>query len=435
MLIPSSTLARLGALWLASAVAVSIWPLFLLQWLGMSAALAVFVLGDGLIAVRRVSMRIERAVPGSAPLGVWLEVRLRLHNEGRMPLALDVVDHYPSGCAVDNLPRRVNATARGWVEFTYRLRPETRGDLHFGTVVLRVDSPLHLWQRQVRLGSPALLRVYPNFAALTRYALFATDHRLSQMGVLQRRRRGEGLDFDQLREYREGDAQRKIDWKASQRFARLISREYQDDRDQQVVFLIDCGRRMRAKDGEYSHFDHALDATLLLAYVGLRQGDAVGLLTMSTAGTWIPPRKSHAAIHTLLNAVYGLQPGLLTSDYEQAAIELSRRLKKRALVVIISNLRDEDDRALVPALRLLQKRHLVLFASLRERALDAAIAAPVENYEQALTHAAAVEYRRRRDAAFAQLKHGDVVCLDVPPEKLALALVNQYLEVKRSGRL
>ena len=86
-------------------------------------------------------------------------------------------------------------------------------------------------------------------------------------------------------------------------------------------------------------------------------------------------------------------------------------------------------------MRLLQKRHLVLFASLRERALDAAIAAPVENYAQALTHAAAVEYRRRRDAAFAQLKHGDVVCLDVPPDKLALALVNQYLEVKRSGRL
>jgi len=159
--------------------------------------------------------------------------------------------------------------ARGWVELTYRLRAESRGDLHFGAVDVKVDSPLGLWQRRVRVGSPAVLRVYPNFAALSRYALFATDHRLSQMGVLQRRRRGEGLDFDQLREYHEGDAQRKIDWKASQRFARLISRDYQDERDQQIVFLIDCGRRMRAKDGEYSHFDHALDATLLLAYVGL----------------------------------------------------------------------------------------------------------------------------------------------------------------------
>jgi uncharacterized protein (DUF58 family) len=435
MLIPSSALVRWTLLWLISAVAVSMWSMLTVHWLAVSAVFALAVLSDTLLSARRVSLDVRRWVPGSAPLGVWIEIRLRLDNRDRLRLSCELFDHYPPGCAVEGLPRHVVAAPRGWVELAYRLRAESRGDLHFGTVDIKVDSPLGLWQRRVRAGSPEVLRVYPNFAALSRYALFATDHRLSQMGVLQRRRRGEGLDFDQLREYREGDAQRKIDWKASQRFARLISRDYQDERDQQVVFVVDCGRRMRAKDGEYSHFDHALDATLLLAYVGLRQGDAVGLMTMSTTTTWLAPHKSQAMIHQLLNAVYGLQPTLLTSDYQQAAIELSRRLKKRALVVIISNLRDEDDTALLPALRLLQKRHLVLFASLRERALDDTIAAPVENYDEALTHAAAVDYRRQRDAAFVRLKQGDVVCLDVAPERLALALVNQYLEVKRSGRL
>jgi uncharacterized protein (DUF58 family) len=352
-----------------------------------------------------------------------------------MQLSCEVFDHHPAACAVEAMPRRVSVAGQGWVELTYRLRAEARGDLSFDRASIRVDSPLALWQRQLRAAEPAVLRVYPNFAALSRYALFATDNRLSQMGVLQRRRRGEGLDFDQLREYQEGDAQRKVDWKASQRFQRLISREYQDERDQQVVFLVDCGRRMRAKDGDYSHFDHALDATLLLAYVGLRQGDAVGLMTMSGENLWLAPHKSQAMIQRILNAVYGLQPTLLTTDYQQAALQLTARLRKRALVVIISNLRDEDDHALQPALRLLQKRHLVLFASLREQALDKAIAAPVNTYEDALTQAAAVDYRRSRDAAFSRLKMGDVVCLDVPPERLALALVNQYLDVKRSGRL
>jgi uncharacterized protein (DUF58 family) len=140
-------------------------------------------------------------------------------------------------------------------------------------------------------------------------------------------------------------------------------------------------------------------------------------------------------VNQILNQVYGLQPGLLTSDYHQAAVELSKRLKKRALVVLISNLRDEDDDSLLPALRLLQKRHLVLFASLRERALDQAAATPVEDFEAALTHSAAIEYRIRRDAAFRRLKQGNVVCLDVAPQRLALALVNQYLDVKRSGQL
>jgi uncharacterized protein (DUF58 family) len=401
----------------------------------VSAVFGVLALGDLLLAARRTPLQARRVLPASAPLYVWIEVRLHVSNPDRMRVSCEAFDHHPPEGAIEGLPRGLEIPAGGWAEFSYRLRPTTRGDLRFGPLALRLYSPLGLWQRRVRIGEPSILRVYPNFAALTRYALFATDNRLSQMGVLQRRRRGEGLDFDQLREYREGDSQRKIDWKASQRLQKLISREYQDERDQQVVFLIDCGRRMCAKDDDCSHFDHALDATLLLAYVGLRQGDAVGLMTMSGQHLWLAPRKSHAMVSLILNRVYGLQPGLLTSDYHQAAVELSKRLKKRALVVLISNLRDEDDETLLPALRLLQKRHLVLFASLRERALDETVLAPVEDFEDALTHGAAVEYRLRRDAAFRRLRQGNVVCLDVPPQRLALALVNQYLEVKRSGQL
>jgi len=434
-LIPSVQLLRLSLVWMLASLAASIWQQLNTAWTGASVVLAAMMLGDLLLSLRPLRLDVRRDLPASAPIYVWIEVRLHLSNPHRMRVSCDAFDHHPPECAVEGLPRALVIPHGGWAEFNYRLRPTSRGDLRFGLLELRVHSPLTLWQRSVRLGEPSNLRVYPNFAALTRYALFATDNRLSQMGVLQRRRRGEGLDFDQLREYREGDSQRKIDWKASQRLHKLISREYQDERDQQVVFIVDCGRRMRAKDDDCSHFDHALDATLLLAYVSLRQGDAVGLMTMSGEHLWLAPRKSHAMVNHILNQVYALQPGLLTSDYHQAAVELSKRLKKRALVVLISNLRDEDDDTLLPALRLLQKRHLVLFASLRERALDQTVAAPVEQFEAALTHGAAIEYRLRRDAAFRRLKQGNIVCLDVPPQRLALALVNQYLDVKRSGQL
>jgi len=433
--IPSPLLVHLALLWVLAAVAASIWQEVNAAWTVVSILLGATVLGDLFLSTRRLRLEVWRRLPASAPLYVWIDVRLHLSNLHRARISCDAFDHHPLECTVEGLPRTLAIPPGGWAEFNYRLRPTSRGDLRFGLLELRVHSPLTLWQRRLRLGEPSTLRVYPNFAALTRYALFATDNRLSQMGVLQRRRRGEGLDFDQLREYREGDSQRKIDWKASQRLHKLISREYQDERDQQVVFLVDCGRRMRAKDDDCSHFDHALDATLLLAYVSLRQGDAVGLMTMSGPHLWLAPRKSHAMVNQILNQVYGLQPGLLTSDYHQAAVELSKRLKKRALVVLISNLRDEDDDTLLPALRLLQKRHLVLFASLRERALDETAAAPVQDFEAALTHGAAIEYRLRRDAAFRRLKQGNIVCVDVPPQRLALALVNQYLDVKRSGQL
>jgi uncharacterized protein (DUF58 family) len=434
-MVPSRHLVALSLLWLIAAVAVAIWPVARQAWLIGTAVLAAAVLLDLLLLALLPAPSARRTLPGSAALNVGIDVHLRLSNPGASRVHCKVYDHHPVECAVEGLPRGLRVPPRGWAEMSYRLRPTSRGNLEFGAVELRLGSPLALWQRRVRAGEPMLLRVYPNFAALAGYALLATDHRLSDVGILQRRRRGEGMDFDQLRAYREGDSLRKIDWKASQRLNKLISRDYQDERDQQIVFLVDCGRRMRARDDECSHFDHALDATLLLAYVGLRQGDSVGLMTMSGADRFVAPQRSREMVNRILNTVYDLQPGLLTSDYYRAAVALSKRVRKRALVVIISNLRDEDDDTLVPALRLLQRRHLVLFASLREKALDDAVLQPVHDFESALTHAAAVEHRAQREQAFQRLKLGNVVYLDVPPQKLAVSLVNQYLDVKRSGRM
>jgi uncharacterized protein (DUF58 family) len=435
VLLPSANLLRLALLWLVAAVAASIWTAGLFAFLVASAVLGVAAAADLLLLALLPAPAGARRLPGSAALNVWIDVHLRVANRGRLALDCEIHDHHPSECGIEGQPQSVTLPAGGWAEVTYRARPTNRGNLRFGPIEMRVASPLRLWQRRIRTGDASVLRVYPNFAALSGYALLATDNRLSDVGILQRRRRGEGMDFDQLREYREGDSQRKIDWKASQRMAKLISREYQDERDQQIVFLVDCGRRMRAKDDDCSHFDHALDATLLLAYVALRQGDSVGLMTMSGADRFLAPHRSRQTVSRILNTVYDLQPGMMTSDYYQAAVDLGRRLRKRALVVVLSNLRDEDDDTLLPALRLLQKRHLVLFASLREKVLDEALMLPVTDYESALTHAAAVDYRMQRDAAFRRLKLANVVCLDVPPQRLAVALVNQYLEVKRSGRL
>jgi uncharacterized protein (DUF58 family) len=216
---------------------------------------------------------------------------------------------------------------------------------------------------------------------------------------------------------------------------KLVSREYQDERDQQIVLLIDCGRRMNAQDAELAHFDYVLNAALLLAYVSLRQGDAVGFLAMAGETRWFAPRKSAATVSLILNRVYDLHPTLKTTDYYSAALELMKRLRKRALVVVLSNLRDEDDDTLAPALGLLQSRHLVLFASLREGILARALAARVDSFDRALTHAATAEYLQRRELAFRRLERGGAVCLDVEPAELPIALVNRYIDIKRSGRL
>ncbi len=248
-------------------------------------------------------------------------------------------------------------------------------------------------------------------------------------------RRGEGLDFHQLREYRSGDAMRQIDWHTSARYKRLISKEYQEERDQQIILLLDCGRRMLAQDDTLSHFDHSLNAVLLLAYVALRQGDALGLMTFSGDQRWLAPRKGMNAINLVLKTIYDLQPTLRTSDYLQAMTDLMQKQRKRALVVLISNLRDEDNAELLPAIQLLRKQHLVLLASLQETVIHQVLEQPVNNFNEALRYASTCHYLHQRHQAHDKLKSHRILHLDTTPEKLPVMMVNRYLEIKRSGLL
>jgi uncharacterized protein (DUF58 family) len=419
----------------ALAVAVSIYPDYFAYWSTLTGIVALVALLDVVVVLRLPAPPAARRVQGSLALGVPVEVTLRIHNPSRLPLACEVHDHHPASIESEGLPRPLALPPGKWGEIAYQAKPVARGEARFGRIELRVFSPLKLFQRKRLCGEPSPVRVYPNFRALARYTLLATDNRLSQIGVLQVRRRGEGMEFHQLREYRQGDSQRAIDWKATSRTAKLISREYEDEKDQRVLLVVDCGRRMASKDGELSHFDHTLNAALLLAHVALRQGDAVGMLTIGGVSRYCEPRKSIAAVHAIMNRMYDVEPTLAVPDYYRAASEVMRQLRRRALVILLTNLRDEDDDGLLPALALLRSRHLVVLASLREAILSRALAARVDSFDRAVTHAAAADYLALRERVFRRIGASGVMTLDVEPEKLPITLVNRYLELKRSGRL
>lgn len=421
--------------WFAVGVAVAIFPQWRIIWYGVAAAIALVALLDMWLLSYAAPLQVTRQVSGSLPVGVSSTVHLKIQNPGRSKLHFAVFDHYPASCEIEGLPQAATLDAGGWAQIDYRIRPLERGEQYFGQTQLLLRSPLRLWRRNRLLGSSAAVRIYPNFAEMANYALFATDNRLSMMGIRKRRRRGEGLDFHQLREYRDGDALRQIDWKATSRLKRLISREYQDERDQQVVFLIDCGRRMLAKDGELSHFDHALNAMLLLSYVALRQGDSVGFLAFAGMDRYLPPIKGATSINTMLNSVYDLQASTHVPDYARAATELLKRLRKRSLVILVTNLRDEDAEELRPAVSLLRSQHLVVLASLQERILTDVLEERITDFHSAVRLAATDLFLEERRLAHEAMKHYGVMVLDVAPEQLPISLVNRYLDIKLSGRL
>jgi uncharacterized protein (DUF58 family) len=419
----------------AISIAVSIYPEFQLPWLLGAAGFVCLAMLDAFAGLRLPPPVLVRQVPGSLALGVRSEVRMRVANAAAMRVRLELHDHHPPSFEAQGLPRRLELERAQWTELAYHVRPVARGESEFGAAEMRLHSPLGLWLVKKYSGNPSRVRVYPNFRALAKYTLLATDNRLSQIGVLQVRRRGEGTEFHQLREYRQGDSQRAIDWKATSRTARLIAREYEEEKDQRVLLVVDCGRRMASKDDDLSHFDHALNAALLLAHVALRQGDAVGLMTMAGIDRYVEPRKSVAAVNAILNRVYDIEPTLSVPDYDLAARDVMRRVRRRSLVIVLTNLRDEDDETLLPALKLLRTRHLVVLASLREAIISRALSARVDSFDRAVTHAAAADYLAARERSFRRIGAAGAVCLDVEPERLAISLVNRYLELKRGRRL
>jgi uncharacterized protein (DUF58 family) len=428
-------LLALGA-WTALGLACAWLPALMPAWQAAGVLLAGLAGADLWLLLATSSPDVRRRVPGIIPQGVWSEVRLDLANMAERPLRLDLHDLHPDDAEPSGLPATVALAPGGRLSLVYGLRAPTRGERRFAGCDLRLHSPAGLWGRRRRVGPAQQVRVYPNFAEIRHYTLLATSDHLAGLGVRRERRRGTGAEFHQLREYRRGDSLRQIDWKATSRMRKPITREYQDERDQRLVFMLDCGRRMRHRDrAGHAHLDEALNAMLLLAYVALRQGDAVGLLAYGGDERWLPPRRSPDTVQRLLRSVFDLQPSLTVADPLAAAQTLLQRQPRRALVVFLTNSRDEDHPELLRAVQVLRRRHLVLVADLREAALDAALAEPVRSETAALRFHAVHAYLEDRRRQHERLQHLGTRALDLRPDQLPAALLNAYASIKGSAAL
>ncbi len=432
---PTRALLAWLALLVVAGVAASFEPSFGPAFALCATALAFAAGADAALAWWAPRPEAERRVAPALAMRTRAPVTLTLTNPRRRALVARVHDEHPVHARSEGLPARVRVPPGARVELDYRLRPERRGAHAFGHVLLRIRSPLRLFERHDRVGAPEHVRALPDFRAVSGYQWLAAESRAGVLGIRRRPRRGEGLDFHQLREYRAGDSLRQIDWKTTARLRKAISREYQDERDQQVMFLLDCGRRMREVDGDRSHFDAALDAVLLLSHVALRQGDSVGLMTFAGASRWLAPRKGMAQATRILNAIHDLETTPRAADADAVARNLLARVRKRSLLVWVSNLRDDDAGELLPGLRLLARRHVVLLASLRESTLDAALAAPITDLGEALRVGSVHRYLSQRSRALHAARGCGAVLLDSEPAGLPVALVNGYLDVKAAGRL
>jgi uncharacterized protein (DUF58 family) len=390
----------------------------------------------------RAPLTLTRRLPHAFAVGAPVGVQVSLANPGPRTRRGRYFELADPSLEIPAMPLRFAVGPGEHETLEFSLTPTARGLKSFEGGQLRLRSILGLLDYNLRIGARESRRVFPDFKRQASLAWLATDRRLAELGIKNVRRRGEGTDFDQLTEYRAGDPVRHIDWKATLKHGRPITRVFQDERDQSVLFLLDCGRRMRADDTQSgigaSHFDQSLDALMLLTFVALASGDAVGAMTFGTAAGQekrFAPRKGRQTLNELMAALGDVEPSAIFSDYLDAAAEVMRRQRKRGLIVLITNCRDEDSVELLAALRLLRSRHVVVVANLREQIVGAIASQPLARPESVFEVAAALDYEQRRRDMLQRLAVGGAVLIDCEPRSLGVELVKRYTVLKRTGAI
>jgi uncharacterized protein (DUF58 family) len=427
---PSRALVLLLVAPLVLGVAVAadaslVWPM-----LATDGAIAAAALID-LALTRRRLVKITRKSDQVFSIGRANRVVLEVRSRARRALKLEIVDDLFERSDSADLPIAVRVPARGHVEVHYNVTPSHRGSYELGDHRVRYRSPLGLWIRQQRIPARSAVRVYPDVQAVRVYEALARADREVELVRATRRRGGES-EFECLREYTRDDEYRSIDWKATGRRRKLISRQYQLERNQSIVFALDCGRAMTPRVGSLPAFDHALNAALMLGYVAARGGDHVGIMTFADdVRAWVAPTGGAGAVRKLVRGSFDVHPELVETNYSTSFLRLGAQLRKRSLVVVFTRI--IDDRAateLLAVTRALRPRHLPLVVLLRDGDLDELAVPPEKAVGDLFVAAAAAELLVWRDKLVRELQRAGALVLDVLPGDITPHLVRRYLDVK-----
>lgn len=391
------------------------------------------IAGSDLVALPSpTSFAVERSLVRTASLKKRHPVSLTVSNLRGRAWETWICDDVPQEFEAwpSEFARRLPAHSR--ITLHYDLTPSRRGSFALEAVHLRVRSGLGLWQRHLTIPCRDLLFVYPDMRQLSEYAILARTNRLSMMGVRRARRIGLDHDFERLRDYAPDDNYKHVDWRATARRRKLTVKDFQASQSQRIVFLIDCGRMMTNEASGISLLDHSLNAMLMLGYVALQRGDAVGLICFSDeVHTFVPPRGGMNQMNRLLHASFDRFPRLVESRYDDAFRYLATRCKKRALVVLVTNVIDEvNANQILRWLGALAGRHLPLGVLLRDHQLFDAVKTPEPVGDELYRAAAAADILAWRHQVLSDLQHRGVLMLDVFPEDMTAPLVNRYLQIK-----
>ena len=394
---------------------------------------------DYFISRRRIdALIVKRVFDKRFAIGDRSAVRILIENPSPRSFHLQIKDEYPPEMRLDD-DRHAEFALGPYsdAQFTYSLSPPRRGHYEFGRTAVRFLSRLRLVWCQALVGQPEAVKVYPNMRRAREIELKALG--AQSFLAIQRRavRRGEGREFESMRDYVRGDELRHISWTATARRSKLTTRQYQIERDQTVIVAVDGGRLMTGIIGGETKFDTAIHASLALMSACARAGDNAGLLVFGRrVKKFLPPKRGLEHMDPVLEALHDLEPEMIEPSYARAFQFIASSTKKRAFIVILTDVIDkESSKELIRALKLLRPRHLPLVATIGDRDLNVAVSSKPQNIKDVFVQSAAEEIIFQRESALRLVETMGGLALDVTTQTLGPRLLETYLRVKEKGLL
>ncbi len=410
----------------------------LVPFIGVLDLVLLVVFGIDLVTIAMpFGVKVRRQMLGSGSLGATHKVILEIENWGKRQHRMIVRDDLPADMQANPSDQEITLASGKRAELHYQLRPNRRGAFRLERVYFQLCSLLGFWKRYVDLECESSLSVYPNMQQLREYSLLAKTNRLSLIGVRTTRQIGQDNNFERLRDYSLDDNYKHMDWRATARRGKLTVKQFQQDKSQRIVFLLDCGRLMTNHYRGLSLLDYAMNSILMMSYVALQQGDSVGMVCFSNrVEKVVPLRGGSRQMNHLLHGLFDRFPSMVQSNYEEAFLQFSKSIRRRTMVVLITNVIDETTASQVTGyLSMLKPKHLPVLCLLRDRSVFEMADNPALEDGILYPSAAAAQILLWRHELLQKVKDSGALVVDAFPDQLTSAMVNRYLEVKAKHML
>lgn len=427
-----------GIALLASLFLCSYWyhPLYAITWVLVFIFILLF-LGDIVALYQKNGLLANRDLPEKFSNSDKNAVQLRLENIYRFEIHIEIIDEIPVQFQKRDFLKKIIIPTGQLQNCSYSLRPVERGEYHFGRLNTYASTALKLAKRRYTSGKDQMVKVYPSFIQMKKYDFLAIDQRISQTGFKKIRRIGHTMEFEQIKEYVQGDDIRTINWKATAKHGDLMVNQFQDEKSQPIYSLIDTSRVMKMPFEELKLMDYAINSTLAFSNIALKKNDKIGLLTFGhQIDQFLPASGKKTYLNSLMQALYNVDTRFLDSDFGLLYATVKRKITQRSLLMLYTNFEHISSlKRQLPYLRAIAKKHLLVVIFFENTELSKLIEYQTKKIPEIYEQTIATQFQNDKKLMVAELEKNGIQVILTPPKDLSINTINKYLEIKSRGLL